>query len=152
MQQQPPSTITAALRDEDIAATIQTTLLPILAPLVAEIALQRQAVERQGDQLVAQAEQLGALSERLVNVERDRERLAAALRAAEDMLVDSYAHQERPRPLAAPQNVEAATRCHEAPSASGGYGWVAPAVIAAIHLIRDRWRSRLAVTRRASSS
>ena len=52
----PPAPLAQA---EALAALIQATLTPIIAPLVAEQAALRQTVERQATQLVGQAERLG---------------------------------------------------------------------------------------------
>ncbi len=56
---------------EQIAALIQATLTPIVAPLIAEQAALRQTVERQADQLVGQAETIGR---QRAELEAERER------------------------------------------------------------------------------
>jgi hypothetical protein len=56
------TTATAAQPAGDaIAAMIQATLTPIIGPLVAELGASRQTIERQGEQLVSQAETIGTL-------------------------------------------------------------------------------------------
>lgn len=44
-----------------IIAMLQATLTPIIAPLVGQIDAQHQTIERQAEQLVSQAETIGAL-------------------------------------------------------------------------------------------
>jgi excisionase family DNA binding protein len=68
---------------EAIAAMIQATLTPIIAPLVGQLDAQRQTVERQADQLVTQAETIGRQSERVAGLEAEVGRLLSEMRAAQ---------------------------------------------------------------------
>jgi hypothetical protein len=71
---------------EAIAAMIQATLTPIIAPLVGQIDAQRQTVERLTDQLMSQAEAIAELREDRSRQSGELEALRAenqALRAAQ---------------------------------------------------------------------
>jgi excisionase family DNA binding protein len=61
-EERPPMDTSARTpSDQTIAAVIQASITPIVAPLTAELAANRQMIERQVDQLVSQAEQIGRL-------------------------------------------------------------------------------------------
>ena len=79
-----------------IAAMIQATLTPIVAPLVAELAASRQVIERQADQLVSQAETIGRLA-----AERD-----SAVEALRMTMVTETPAQSSPDASTPPQPVE----------------------------------------------
>jgi hypothetical protein len=92
--------------DDTLAAIVQATLTPIVAPLIAELAASRQANERQATLLVEQAEMIGRQRAEL-------ERMAsgmAALAAEQDAIKTARSrpeHQEPPNPDPLP--LEAAT-------------------------------------------
>jgi len=66
-----------------LAALIQATLAPIVAPLLAEQAALRQTVERQADQLVGQAETIGRQGAELEAEQRAREQFVIERAPAE---------------------------------------------------------------------
>lgn len=56
------------MQAEAISTLVQTTVATVLGPLVAELAASRQTVERQADQLVGLAEQIGRLTAENANL------------------------------------------------------------------------------------
>ena len=76
----PPAPLAQA---EALAALIQATLAPIVAPLLAEQAALRQTVERQADQLVGQAETIGRQGAELEAEQRAREQFVIERAPAE---------------------------------------------------------------------
>ena len=76
--------------EQAITMMIQATLTPVLAPLVAEITASRQTIERQSEQLIAQAETIGRQAAEI-----------EALRAQPSTLAPSGA-TERPDPSGEP--------------------------------------------------
>jgi hypothetical protein len=100
-----------------MVSLIQATISTILGPLVAELAEQRQANERQAAALREQGERVaglereaGTLTERLTNVQQDRDRLRAALSAAEETVMAARTPES---PSAAPTVTEAAAPATE---------------------------------------
>jgi hypothetical protein len=92
-----------------LASLIQATLLPIVAPLVAELAASRQANECQVDTLRAQAERIGVLTAEV-----------AALKAAQSPVVSNLTLEP---PGVAPQD------------ASHGLAWRAACVGALLAVV-----------------
>jgi len=93
---QPPAQLAQA---EVLASLIQATLTPIVAPLVAEQAALRQTVERQAEQLVGQAERVGALIEQVGHRERELDRSSAEIATLNETMRAAEFSRRRERRL-----------------------------------------------------